>query len=328
MRHYEKEIDRLEVELKAISFDKDYEFIYALKLRELQQARERYERVKRLVSEYNLEVQSLTSLSNDLGGVASGEVARGVGVIGRCIVALEDYLQVRLNGSTNSKDSRLQNTFGDTSNYGSNRLFSGQQINDGAKLNTFGIGNDVTNKMLYNQKQNDCGYTGTCGLASAANIGRLAGQDISVNEVVQYAVSNNLCDINGGTSREELSEVLNGIGIPNHYCGNDSYNDDSYNEPVANIANLVENGYGVILGVNAGYLWNDIYQVGDGGANHAISVIGTARNAETNELVGLYICDTGRTTIEDIGRFIRIDEISDIYNVVGGVAIITNNPIR
>ena len=328
LRNCKKEIDRLEVERASLAANKDHESMYALKSGELRQSQRRYERTKRLVSSFQIEMQSLTNLTNKLGGIASEEALHGVNVIGSCITALESYLKVCLNGSSNATGSGMNHTISNTTNSSNPRLSSGQQIIDGANLNSFGIGSDITNKMLYNQTQNDYGLTGTCGLASAVNIARLAGKDISLNEVVIYAVSNNLCGPNGGTSREGLSQVLDGIGIPSHHSSNDSFEGDSYNGSVNNIANLVENGHGVILGVNAGYLWNDIDHVGDGGANHAISVIGTARNTETNELVGLYICDTGRTAMEDIGRFIRIEEISDIYNVIGSAAIITNNPIR
>jgi hypothetical protein len=98
------------------------------------------------------------------------------------------------------------------------------------------------------------------------------------------------------------------------------------------IAQAVEEGRGVILGVNC-YFLNDIHKGLN--ANHAISVVGTARSTSTHEVMGFYINDTGHPDVLTDGRlersqtkFIPKWRLDWAYSVPNSAAIITRNRIR
>ena len=70
-------------------------------------------------------------------------------------------------------------------------------------------------------------------------------------------------------------------------------------------------------------------------ANHAISVVGTARSPGTHEVIGFYINDTGHPDIHTDKRFERSQtkfvpkwRLDQAYSVPNSAAIITRNRIR
>lgn len=152
------------------------------------------------------------------------------------------------------------------------------------------------------------------------------------NDIVRYASTHmdrhgdSLCSESGGVLPENIPIIWKQFGV-------DAYLDSSKN--LENIAEAVECGRAVSVGVNAGRLYendnveninlNDCY--GDGGANHAIGVMSCARDAMTGNLTHFYINDTGRDLARDACRKINVVDFLRALNVKRGIAIISKKPI-
>lgn len=206
--------------------------------------------------------------------------------------------------------------------------FSGMVEYDGKRAYVFGLNDAKLNNLKYSQGNNDKGWRMTCGIAQSANLLTRAGIDETENSMVNYCNKYNLCgnssifnkEMNGGTSPARIATMLTQKGLPSHF-------DSSIT--TEEVANLVENGHGVIIGVNAGYLWSSYYgsSCGNGNANHAISVIGTIRDESTYKIIGFYINDTGRGQQGDQKRLISLAKFNEAFDVPGHAVIATDNPI-
>ena len=90
----------------------------------------------------------------------------------------------------------------------------------------------------------------------------------------------------------------------------------------------MEEGRLVNLSVNAGYLWGDANYIDQGQTNHSVAVTGTARDPQTGELLGLYICDSGQGGGTD-ALFVSVDTLQDAYvNAAGAQIIVTNDSVH
>ena len=180
---------------------------------------------------------------------------------------------------------------------------------------------------------NPYGAFGTCGLTSISNICTIAGMEVSEPDVVEYAMENNLCEQGsssafggGGTTIKNQIEILEHYGIEAH-C------EFAETATPQRLAEAIEGGHGVILGLNSGILQNREWKIyndnGEIAASHAVCLTGTVRSAETGELIGFYMCDSSGQT-PDAGRtFVTLEKLEECYGEVrGGFATITNNPIR
>jgi hypothetical protein len=82
-------------------------------------------------------------------------------------------------------------------------------------------------------------------------------------------------------------------------------------------------GHGVIIAVNAGVLWNQPNAVENGQANHAVTVIGVARDQKTGDVAGFYVNDSGRPGhLEDAGRFISSEVMEKCYIEAGAMCVV------
>ncbi len=131
-------------------------------------------------------------------------------------------------------------------------------------------------------------FAGTCGLASAENIARIAGKDVSEADVIAIACKNKGCDhhfwwpaeANGGTRAADICNVLGHLGIEASYVA----------EPaIDKLADVVESGRGVIALVDVAEFWPDIDQEG----HHAVAVTSVERNPD-GDVAAFYVCDSGR----------------------------------
>ena len=196
------------------------------------------------------------------------------------------------------------------------------------------IGNpyELADKLDDCQGDNIYNFGGDCGLVSVANILTISGMEITEDEIVGRAIDLGLCDYsifnnpeeNGGTTALNRAELLKSYGIDCTIT-----EDKETKGSLEYLAEMVENGHGVNISVNAGFAWNEPSAVGDGVSNHSIIVTGTARDPETGELKGLYVCDSGLTDSESGSLLLTVDELQDCYvDVPGTTAIITNKDIR
>lgn len=188
---------------------------------------------------------------------------------------------------------------------------------------------EVADHLDDNQGDNILNAQGDCGVVSVVNLARMAGIECSEDDAIVKAVQLRLCTYstdlaesdNGGTNVYQRQALLGQYGIPSTVFWGTELNPEQ-------IAQLAEAGHGVNLGVNCGYEWGDIDYVNDGSSNHSIVVTGTARDPDTHELLGLFVCDSGYPGKTN-AAFISVDTLNDAYtNAYGSSALVTNDPIR
>ena len=188
-------------------------------------------------------------------------------------------------------------------------------------------------KELNHQQGEVPGFEGTCGLCSVQCVANQfglqneAGGKISEEDIVKLASDNNpsLCvtdstsESNGGTSLSDQQELLERLGIPAHV---------ETDMNMEQLAQQVDQGKGVITGVNADELWgqnphNSINLLPR--PNHAVSVIGTARNPGTNELRGFFINDSGNNEGNiGSGRFVSTADMLFSWQNHGTGCVVTD----
>lgn len=201
----------------------------------------------------------------------------------------------------------------------------GEAIVVGDPLETGRDLNDSQGENLYGAK-------GDCGLVTISNMLAMAGFESSEDEVVGRAISLGLCIYGppaeqsewGGTNWMQRSFLLRSYGI-----NTARFERTDPRGSLDAIAQYAEQGHGVNLSVNAGYAWDDPNYIGDGSCNHSVLVTGTARDPESGELLGLYVCDSGRTDCESSAVFLPVDVLEDAYsNAAGAGILVTKDPIR
>jgi len=157
------------------------------------------------------------------------------------------------------------------------------------------------------QGDNDLGFKGTCGLVSCEDVLRQFGVDVSENDIVNYAADKHLCAVDarseesGGTTPFNQVDILEGHGVPAHVELCDSLED---------LAGRIEDGQGIIVGLNAGVLWDNVDYFDNGQANHAIVVTGLDRDPQTGEILGFKINDSGVPPSGNSNQFVDADKMS------------------
>jgi hypothetical protein len=182
---------------------------------------------------------------------------------------------------------------------------------------------DIEGCREFNHPQGDnpFGFRGTCGLVSCEDVLRQFGFDVTEADVVRYAAENGLCNVTGdasqcgGTTFADQAQVLTDFGVPAHV---------KFAESSEDLAHWVESGHGVIIGVNAGILWDDAAAYDSGQANHAIVVTGLARDSTSGELLGFFVNDSGRGYSDDSGRFIETSLMDAACIDTGGGCVVSH----
>jgi Ca2+-binding RTX toxin-like protein len=198
-----------------------------------------------------------------------------------------------------------------------------QGLVDGVDVLVYGY--PKMNELDYIQGDAIADYQGTCALTAIANLLTQADMPISETDVVQLAIDNHwtLTDPDrpayerGGSNFQQQQAILNNYGIRNDLL-------PGYNEQ--GIANLVMSGRGVIIAVNAGKLWVEPAYVGDGKANHAVTITGVVYNKDDGNLEGFYIADSGRHKVSDMTRHVSLEQFRAAANVGSAYAIYTLEP--
>ena len=188
---------------------------------------------------------------------------------------------------------------------------------------------EVAEKLDDNQGDNILDAQGDCGVVSVVNMARLSGVDCTEDDAIVKAVQLRLCNYstaldqteNGGTNVYQRQALLAQYGISSTVFMGNMLSPEQ-------IAALTESGHAVNIGLNAGYEWGDPAFINDGGSNHSIVVTGTARDPETHELVGLFVCDSGYPGKSNT-VFLSAEVLQDAYtNAPGSSALVTNQPVR
>ena len=210
-----------------------------------------------------------------------------------------------------------------------NFIESGSQIEGVQDAIVSGHPFEVAERMDYQQGDEVPGYSGTCAPASISNLLQSIGVDSSERTVVEYAKDADLCNRGwffsqpgdrGGCNDSQIIKILDNFGVPAHVeIPSDG---TSLNET---IAQYNESGHRVTAGVNAGVCWDDPQYVGDGGANHQILITGSLRDADTGEVAGHFICDSGRGLESDSCRFVSADQFDAMCTNIPSASIVVTD---
>lgn len=189
---------------------------------------------------------------------------------------------------------------------------------DGREVLVYGY--PKRNELDYMQGDAVVGFEGTCGLTSIANVLTQMGRPTTESQVVRLAINNRWTVTDaalpshqlGGTRVDDQRRIMDSYGVANAVVA-------GYNE--SGLANLVRGGRGVVLAVNAGRLWNDTAYVGNGSVNHAVTLTGAVHAADSGQLMGFYLADSGRGNVSDMTRFVDIGTFRAASDVQGAYAI-------
>ena len=191
-------------------------------------------------------------------------------------------------------------------------------LSDGSEIIVIG---DVAAFAEYNHKQgdNDQNCKGDCGLVSTADVLNQFGIHVTENDVVHHAAERGECNViatnpedRGGSSVEQIAQIMGDYGIAAHVETKDDMN--------SLIAHL-QQGHSVIIGVNAGYLWNDPQYLGDGSPNHALTVTGMACDPQTGQVTGFFVNDSGDG---NASKFIPNAQMQQMWVTPGGYCVATD----
>ena len=181
------------------------------------------------------------------------------------------------------------------------------------------------------QGDNSFQASSDCGLVSCSNYLNLCGIEADEDEVLAFALENNLCCWDpcgdpfdwGGTTCVQLEEILERYGMESSV-----YTPFESGGSLEGIAGAVESGHAAILGVNAGYLWNEPSCVENGQMNHWVTITGTVRDS-SGELAAFTICDSGRGLESDSCRTVTVQELQACYtNAAYTSVVISDQAVR
>ncbi|WP_443113122.1 C39 family peptidase [Herbaspirillum seropedicae] len=175
-------------------------------------------------------------------------------------------------------------------------------------------GNPRSYVLDYYQGDEVPGFTGTCGDTAVANVLRMAGQWVTEKEAVERAIENHWCVTDpklppskrGGLGTHGMVEMMQSYGVR-------AASSTGYHE--AELVQWIKEGKGVVIIVDADALWG----VGTGRNSyygpHAVAVTGVACSAQTGEVQGFYIADSGRYSYSDMCRFLPISDLRRIADL-------------
>jgi hypothetical protein len=180
---------------------------------------------------------------------------------------------------------------------------------------------DVAGYSAYNHRQGDNPEhdRGDCGIVCCADVLSQFGLSRTEANVLRHAID---CrelhvvagdpDRSGWTLPVEIARILTDYGVPAH---------DAHGWSTEQLAAAVQAGHGVIAAVNAGVLWCNARALGNGLANHAVTITGTARYPYDGALQGFYMNDsaTGRSA-----QFVSEHLVTTAFVRTAGFCVLTD----
>lgn len=185
-------------------------------------------------------------------------------------------------------------------------------------------------RLDWSQGDNSYQAEGCCGINSSANVLTQCGLEGMTEEyLVGYAIDNDLCHYGfgvepgdaGGTRGIDQRDLIEAHGVDTKIYLSSIPETGS----VEALAARFESGRAGLINLNSGYLWDDPDYVGNGAANHAVTMTGTVRDCETGELLGITICDSGNP---NPCLFVSVEKMKLCYEQAGGSAVFTTDPVR
>lgn len=134
-----------------------------------------------------------------------------------------------------------------------------------------------------------------CGEASIANAAKLAGKNLSEQQVLQFAKSHHLANADLTTNVNQRQQILSGLGVNSTSKAGASLDD---------VAREAAAGNSVIMSVNN----NAILGQGQGGPeNHVVTVAGVKKSPD-GKVLGFYIADTSSGDKDGL-RFVGMSQL-------------------
>ncbi len=146
-------------------------------------------------------------------------------------------------------------------------------------------------RFSHRQGDNPEHFRNDCGLMSVQDVLRQFGARVTEGDVVTHALAHGECQVDptapgrsGATRPSQDAQILGDYGVPSTVRSG---------QTLAQLAAEVEQGRGVIIGVNSGVLWQIPEMVGNGRVNHAVTVTGVALDPDNGSIQGFYLNDSG-----------------------------------
>ena len=164
------------------------------------------------------------------------------------------------------------------------------------------------------------GPQGTCGCCSCGTIINKSGGNTNEHEIVAYAWNNKLCSNSGGTSPSSWGKILDGAGIDNH---------EMSGSPLSELANYVEQGHGVIIGVSACTYNPQMYGHYFPGASdgHALVLESVIRDHKTGEILEYVVSDSNGKSRDDACRRVPASILEKAFSRKHKASVVTNEVI-
>lgn len=164
------------------------------------------------------------------------------------------------------------------------------------------------------------GPQGTCGCCACGTIINKAGGTTNEHEVVAFAWDNELCSDSGGTSPASWVGILNGAGIASQV---------KTGETLESLAEAVEEGKGVVIGVSACTYYPEMYgRYFPGKADgHALVIESVVRDEKTGKILGYYVSDSNGSSSKDACKYVPAKRLERAFRRRGGQSITTDEII-
>lgn len=160
----------------------------------------------------------------------------------------------------------------------------------------------------------------TCGCCACGTLINKAGGFSTEHSVVAYAWDHGLCRDDGRTAPQDWIGILNSAGITSHDCTGGS---------LESLADQVEQGHGVVIGVSACTYCPELYGrysplVADG---HALVLESVIRDAKTGEIIEYVVTDSNGISAKDSCKRVPKAQMEKAFRRHGSKAIATDEII-
>ncbi len=180
-----------------------------------------------------------------------------------------------------------------------------------------GVGNPAADAEFWHQQ---AGANSCAVVAQLSVFESITGEQISEEQASQIAQANGWFDPEIGTRPDDVGKLLNELGVPT---------EQKYNATLEDIANALEKGDRVIVGLDANEIWNPIHDANGNpieqpNAGHAVWV--TGMEAQPDGTVKLILNDSGHPN----GKMVSVDarDFLNAWEDTGNFLVVANVPDR
>ena len=164
------------------------------------------------------------------------------------------------------------------------------------------------------------GPQGTCGCCACGTIINKSGGNTNEHEIVDYAWNNNLCSDSGGTSPSSWVGILGAAGVSSHETSGVS---------LSELADYVEQGHGVIIGVSACTYNPKMYGHYFPGAadGHALVLESVIRDHKSGEIIEYVVSDSNGKSRDDACHRVSARVLEKAFSRKHKASVVTNDVI-